>query len=643
MHLLLSLAAWPCCYLCVVPLLYSQLNNSFLLSLIFVPPTAPQRRAAREEMRPYLSLLACLWCVLKSTVAVPLTTMDAAKAKEKTSRKQSLRPAAPPFLPWPDDEGVPYTRHPNNKRQHQMDKNDNSDDDDDYLPIALSLTLALARAVGRLGSLDIAKEMYIALLSRQHPFPFCAWQVIFDPQLYTPVLLDTNSVYWLQALHFRTRSDVFRITGRFPQVRYFGFQSYDSAGMPLSSLPDFLVRERPGSTNPFTNLGLSPAHVNSTGHFEIYVTADGNHGYPNELAALREPSLLISTTTILYRLYGTDPSVGGPEAAKQHRWKLWGFVEPPVVAKRVGVKGKGSHKEAEWEVLPPCSQWDLVRVAQEFVAAERKYLFPLPPQDDVCGLYDKVGRDGVVPHMFPYGHLEPRGIHNYVVYTNKDSNYLYWCDSTPRLGDAFVLVLRGTLPRTPAGLYTSPRIADPGAYDARYVSISTVENMAPSDTYQSVYDSELARHFAPPGQEEGKAWDRHYTIVAAVNESLLSSCGCVDDGEGQGVPFAVPESYYFLPFARRGLTSPRLPGLVYREILSRYRVHGEPDGSAAYLQSVCDAGNADCHEAAPLAALSKTVMSEFYPRIEVYGCVPAEEGGAEGEDGGGRKVWKKLN
>lgn len=95
-------------------------------------------------------------------------------------------------------------------------------DEDNY--VRASLAVALARTVGRLGELDVAKELYISLRAREHSFPFCAWQVIFDPHVFTPVLLDTNSVYRMQALHFRTRSDVFRIIGRFPRVRYFSFQ-----------------------------------------------------------------------------------------------------------------------------------------------------------------------------------------------------------------------------------------------------------------------------------------------------------------------------------------------------------------------------------------------------------------------------------
>ncbi len=102
--------------------------------------------------------------------------------------------------------------------------NNNKVDDDEEEEMRVSLGMALARTLGRIGEIDVAKELYLALLGRQHPFPFCAWQVIFDPHVFTPVLLDTNSVYRMQALHFRTRSDVFRVTGRFPRVRYFSFQ-----------------------------------------------------------------------------------------------------------------------------------------------------------------------------------------------------------------------------------------------------------------------------------------------------------------------------------------------------------------------------------------------------------------------------------
>ena len=151
---------------------------------------------------------------------------------------------------------------------------------------------------------------------------------------------------------------------------------------------------------------------------------------------------------------------------------------------------------------------------------------------------------------------------------------------------------------------SDPRVANTKSYEARYVSISTVENMAPSDTYQSVYDTELEHHY-------GTEWDRHYTIMAAGDASLIKACPGI---------LARNETFFFLPFSRPGLTSPRLPGLIYREILSRYRVNGKPDSSAAYLKSVCDAKNHDCNQASSLEKLSAQVMKEFYPTIEVYSC-----------------------
>jgi hypothetical protein len=43
------------------------------------------------------------------------------------------------------------------------------------------------------------KEVYLLSVGKGHPFPFCAWQVEFNPRVFTPVLLDTNSIYRLQA------------------------------------------------------------------------------------------------------------------------------------------------------------------------------------------------------------------------------------------------------------------------------------------------------------------------------------------------------------------------------------------------------------------------------------------------------------
>ena len=60
----------------------------------------------------------------------------------------------------------------------EQDGSETVEKDDDVLSSeSKSLTAALARTFGRLEQLDIAKELYLAILARDHPFPFCAWQV----------------------------------------------------------------------------------------------------------------------------------------------------------------------------------------------------------------------------------------------------------------------------------------------------------------------------------------------------------------------------------------------------------------------------------------------------------------------------------
>lgn len=119
--------------------------------------------------------------------------------------------------------------------------------------------------------------------------------------------------------------------------------------------------------------------------------------------------------------------------------------------------------------------------------------------------------------------------------------------------------------------FTGTRIATPLAYEARYVSISSVENMAPSNTYQSISDTQLQAHHAPLAPHP---WDRRYTIVAAVDQHTAERCG------GLLGPTDV-----FLPFARPGMGPPRLPGLVYRYVNSRGR-----EGQCTALEQVVPRG-----------------------------------------------------
>ena len=118
------------------------------------------------------------------------------------------------------------------------------------------------------------------------------------------------------------------------------------------------------------------------------------------------------------------------------------------------------------------------------------------------------------------------------------------------------------------GAGSGRRVCESGCYEARYLSISTVENMAPSNTYHSISDAQLAAHYhealrqqqppsssRPADEDEdggGGGWDRRYRVVAATSPQTARRCGLLGEHD------------VFLPFERPGMPAPRLPGLVYR-------------------------------------------------------------------------------
>lgn len=57
-----------------------------------------------------------------------------------------------------------------------------------------------------------------------------------------------------------------------------------------------------------------------------------------------------------------------------------------------------------------------------------------------------------------------------------------------------VMRVQGKLPTTPHSLYGSPRVSDTAAYDMRYLSISTIDMLFPSPTYEEVKDHDI-EHF----------------------------------------------------------------------------------------------------------------------------------------------------
>jgi hypothetical protein len=54
-----------------------------------------------------------------------------------------------------------------------------------------------------------------------------------------------------------------------------------------------------------------------------------------------------------------------------------------------------------------------------------------------------------------------------------------------------VIRMQGKLPRTPHSLYSFPRVSEPEHYDVRYLSISTIDMLFPSPTYEEVKDTDI--------------------------------------------------------------------------------------------------------------------------------------------------------
>lgn len=81
-------------------------------------------------------------------------------------------------------------------------------------------------------------------------------------------------------------------------------------------------------------------------------------------------------------------------------------------------------------------------------------------------------------------------------YTNYDTRYLYWCAQKAQVGPNIVIRMQGRLPRVPKSLYEHPRVAEGGEYDARYISISTLDMLYPSPTYEELEDHDIESFYS---------------------------------------------------------------------------------------------------------------------------------------------------
>lgn len=85
----------------------------------------------------------------------------------------------------------------------------------------------------------------------------CAWQAASQVDLANVAFPDDAARYWVALVPVSPGNRV-RINGRFPDARYFSFNSYDAALRPTDALADTDVLPADGAGNPFARPGIAP-------------------------------------------------------------------------------------------------------------------------------------------------------------------------------------------------------------------------------------------------------------------------------------------------------------------------------------------------------------------------------------------------
>lgn len=454
----------------------------------------------------------------------------------------------------------------------------------------------------------------------------CAWQFSFTPTDVSVIAPEPHVIYHY-SLHtiFEHDKTVYRIRGQFPKVRYFSVQTYTFLRQPIDGRADYQIKPSSG-VNPFT----TPVHsADENGYYEIYFTANGDQGYPNELRAYHPDRMLTrlqggrntsyNLFTMAIRFYASDPrndqSLTWGKGAS-----LFGFVDPPIVEWK-------KHDQEAFQVIPQCTAAE----EQCNTAILDKFMsFPqfLLPLRDIPGFICPVAETEKINSDFYLWRAKlPAILDLYIGFKNSDVTYFYWCDIAARMGKNFVLKITGTLGTTPMGLYDEPLVSKPEEYDARYISFHAVDLRPPMPSYSAIYDGDLwAQH--------GKGWNRQYSIVSAEFEYVAEACGLLDHSKDT-----------FLAFNRAdGNMSSRhvaTPGIIYREILPRVSRLGEGGKSPTDVALQCNmeqgtpdtVNNRDVpsgsNDHAPKRShnplcddpnFSRLVMQERYPEIVVYHC-----------------------
>ena len=142
------------------------------------------------------------------------------------------------------------------------------------------------------------------------------------------------------------------------------------------------------------------------------------------------------------------------------------------------------------------------------------------------------------------------------------------------------------------------------------MSFTTADGNPGYPSYQTISDRDITLfyNFARTGYTG--SWDRHYSIVAATDQSLAQRCGLLQEGRDMPISFKRPP-----------LAPARVPVVVIRQLLPRGGIQRGDEGEETdELKSQCLAPNGTL--TCDLKKAAQLLMKEAYPTVEVFSCDP---------------------
>lgn len=291
--------------------------------------------------------------------------------------------------------------------------------------------------------------------------PPCAWNLELSPRTLGDVNVaapDTAASYW--TLRYTVQPGLtLTVKGRFPDARYFSFNTYDSGFSSFtndgveSAVADYRIAADPGSANPW---GQSTA---TSGSYTVNVRSGVKPGQANALPLAPADTPDGATGYLILRTY---LPAGGPAS-----------VELPTVTFATPTTSR---------TVAPCTEHNVGELPQPGDHLPRAGT-PLPNQQPSSGFYRR----------------KQTGI---AAFPNADAAYLRYVLAPP--GADQVLVVRGKAPRHPVDDHPAPW-PQPG-FDVRYWSLCS---------YPAILPVPVTRNRMPDGSYDDGCRDDSQTKVDA--------------------------------------------------------------------------------------------------------------------------------